>query len=152
MPHAKRGSRLERCVLPSGSLSEVSGGNAPGGLALVLDGEVAQSIRQVAKKWSLAILEAESADLAFRNVRSTRPGVVVLQIGQQTREALRFIGLTLAIKPRIPLVVAVTHHSASLERKVLRAGPVFYVPGLESKTLDSLLEATIGKDATEIAD
>ncbi len=78
--------------------------------------------------------------------------MIVIQIGQQTREAVRFIGLTMGITPRIPLVVVVTDHSASLEREVVRAGPVYYVPSVTSGLLDSLLEATVGKGRTEIAD
>ncbi len=116
------------------------------GIVVVLDGEVTPGLRRMARKWSFTVLEIEAAEQACRHVRSAHPRVVVLQLGKTAREAFKFIRLSSALARRAPLVVVAQEHTIDLERKALRAGAKYYVPGVASGLLDSLLEAVLAPD------
>lgn len=113
------------------------------GTIVVLEGDVARSLRKVANRWALTVLQAEAADHAFELIRGAHPRVIIVQVGKVASEALKFIRLAAGATRPVPMIVAATRHSIDLERKILRAGAKCYVPSVASELLEPLLEAIL---------
>ncbi|MFQ5412135.1 MAG: hypothetical protein ACE5EC_07545 [Phycisphaerae bacterium] len=119
---------------------------SPGGLIVVLKGNVVTSLRRIAKVRSMLILEAEGAEKAFEVVRRQHPPVIIIQVGGVIDEVFKFIRLVTTAARPIPLIAAATRHSARLEQAVLREGARFYLPSLRRNVVERLLEAVLNQN------
>ncbi len=117
-----------------------------GGIVLVLEGEVAPSLRRIAKKRALTIVEVEAAQHALQHVRGAAPRVIALQVGPEGHEALKFIQLYVTEPHRAPLIAVAIEHSTDLERRVLGAGANYYASGAFEGMLDPLVEAVLSSE------
>ncbi|MFQ5461496.1 MAG: hypothetical protein ACE5E5_02605 [Phycisphaerae bacterium] len=113
------------------------------GMVVVLGASVTPSLRTVAKRWLLTILANGSATSALHHMLGIRPRVVVVQVGPNNDEPLRFIRSAAGAGDRSVIIAAATHHTAELERMALRAGARFYVHGVSNKALAPFLEAAL---------
>ncbi len=117
-----------------------------GGTIVVFDGEVVPELRKLARKHALAMLEVEASEQALRHIQSTHPCVVIVQLGPNGKEPLRFIQLATAEARRAPVIVAATEHSLDLERLAVRAGAKIYAPGVTSALLEPWLSAILSSE------
>ncbi len=122
----------------------MKGTDALDGIVVALEGEVVSSLRRVARQRSLTVIEVGSAEQAFQHVRPARPRVVVVQVGDDDREALAFIRRVAAEPQHTPVVAVATRHTTLLEREVLSEGATCYVPAGTISLLAPLLEGVLG--------
>ncbi len=114
---------------------------SPGGLIVVLKGNVIGSLRRIAKAHSMLVLEGDAADQAFEVVRCQQPPVVIVQVGGAINEMLKFIRLVTTAARPVPLIAVATRHSARIEQAVLREGARYYLPGVRRNVVERLVEA-----------
>jgi len=113
---------------------------------VVFEGDTVSGLRGLAKKRSFSILEVESADQALTHIQGVRPRVIVVQVGPDGQEALKFVRKAKTATRRVPLIAAAVGHTSRLEREVLRAGASTYVPSASPGLLNPLLEAVLAPE------
>lgn len=110
------------------------------GVLVVVDGQLDDSLRAVAKSQSLTVLDASSAEEALREIMHLHPPLVVVLLGNRLGEGLKLIHLAASL--HTSPVIAVAHaHDDTLERSALIIGASYYVPSVEVDVLIQVLEA-----------
>ena len=104
---------------------------------------VEPSLRQLGCARNLSVLQAPSADHAFRVIQRLRPRVVIAEVSQSEDEMFGLLRwLADGAQPICVIAVATTHDDGT-ERATWRARATCYVPQVEAHVLDQALEAAL---------
>ena len=112
-------------------------------MIVVLENHVQPGLRLLADCHGLPVLEAGTADQAFRHIVCMRPRVIIVQMSELLAETLDFIRAVIGAAQPIPVIVAAAAHSREIERAALIAGATCYVADTEASVVDEALEAVL---------
>ncbi len=113
------------------------------GIVVVVDEKVSEDLRQIARRHGMSLVQAATADQAFRDIVRLGPKVVILQIPKLVAETLALIRMVATAPHPVPIIAAATLHTDKIEKAVRRAGATYYVPSTEQPLMKKVLRALL---------
>jgi len=118
-------------------------------LVIVLNGNVGASLGRLAIRRGWPILEVATAIQAMREVRITKPKVVVVQVSMRSAEELGLIDLLRHGGQKVAVVAVAAAHHEEVERVIRGVGVNCYLPSGEDampieQAVTNILAATGG--------